>query len=237
MNVKVSLLLCLCFTFSVAVSDEELIVRIESLEKRCNEQDIEIRRQSNELATRKKIDEQHTLEILDLQQEIKNLRKSVVNTGQDVQSSLISKLNRQARFVLDGAETVAFHATLSGAVHSHYHINQTVVFDKVMLNMGNGYIATHGLFVSPIDGVYIFSVSIMGISTHDSTMVFIMKNGQEIASAIADGRGAPHDQGSTTIAVHLVTGDKVWVSVERHDDTALWGDSLDSFMGCLITAL
>lgn len=148
----------------------------------------------------------------------------------------IPGLKRNTRFLVDGSETVAFHATLAGG-HAirHLHINQTIIFDNVMLNLGGAYRSQHGLFVANTPGIYIFSVSIMALSGGiDSTMVFIMKNGQEVAAAIADGRGSPHDQGSTTVVLQLLVGDEVWVSVQRHDDTAIWTDSLDSFMGCLV---
>jgi hypothetical protein len=139
------------------------------------------------------------------------------------------------RFVADEEGNVAFHATLKGGTVDHLHINQTIIFDTVMLNIGGAYHSQQGLFVATVPGIYIFSVSIMGLyGGTDSTMVFILKNGKEVAAAIADGRRLNHDQGSTTIVAQLVPGDEVWVSVQRHDNTAIWGDSLDSFMGCLI---
>ena len=131
---------------------------------------------------------------------------------------------------------MAFHATITGGrILDHFHVNQTVIFDTVMLNIGGDYHPPHGLFIASTPGIYIFSVSIMAVyGAKDSTMVFILKNGKEIAAAIADGRNANHDQGSTTIVTHLVPGDEVWVSIQRHEDTAIWADGLDSFMGCLI---
>ncbi|XP_045197712.2 cerebellin-2-like [Mercenaria mercenaria] len=217
-----------------AVSVGELESRIDAVEKQCAAQNVQFKEENQKLrneleqlrATVMKQDAQ-------LQDEIKDLRQVAVEKIKHIGAGQ----KRGKRFVIDENETVAFHATLTGGrAIQHLHINQTIIFNNVMLNIGGAYHSQHGLFVANVKGIYIFSVSIMGLyGGTDSTMVFIMKNGKEVAAAIADGRGGTHDQGSTTVVLQLVPGDEVWVSVQRHDDTAIWTDSLDSFMGCLIT--
>lgn len=216
--------------------DKELVFRIEAVEKQCADQNLQLREENRKLKDQLEqvmttVDKQEH-RITQLQDEIKGLRTYSYENKQNVEK----EIKQKARFLTDESATVAFHATLAGGnAIRHLHINQTVIFDDVLLNLGGAYHAQHGLFVANVPGVYIFSVSIMALAGgSDSTMVFIMKNGKEIAAAIADGRGSPHDQGSTTVVLQLVSGDEVWVSVQRHDDTAIWTDSLDSFMGCLI---
>ena len=138
-------------------------------------------------------------------------------------------------------ETTAFHATVNTGLTSHHTIGETVVFENVLLNLGGGYDATTGVFTCPMDGVYIFSTSIMTISGSHTEQtrvhVDIMKNGAEIAAAYANGGSGEMEQGSVSAAVQLVRGDTVKVAYQRHTDVHVWGDRLTSFMGVLVTPL
>lgn len=99
------------------------------------------------------------------------------------------------------------------------------------LNFGDAYNNKTGIFVTPITGLYIFSLSVRGVGNH--THVDIMKNGEEVGAVYVQD----YDQGSVTIATHLYAGDTMHAGFQRHEDVPIWGDKLTSFMGCLITPL
>ncbi|XP_052802746.1 uncharacterized protein LOC128232960 isoform X2 [Mya arenaria] len=140
------------------------------------------------------------------------------------------------RFALDD-ETVAFHAILS-APTNNYHINQKILFDGEILNIGGGYNSQTGEFTATMSGVYLFSTSVMCLAGPGAEMhAIIMKNGGEIGAAYANGKGGFQEQGSVTVAMKLAVGDLVHVQVGRHDNTGVWGDRLTSFTGVLVTPL
>lgn len=128
-------------------------------------------------------------------------------------------------------ENACFHATLDSGRYDHNHISQILVFDQVKLNLGGAYNNKTGIFVTPIQGLYIFSLSVRALG--NATHIDIMKNGEEIGAAFAD----TVDQGSVTVAMQLDYGDTVHASIQRHEDVTIWGDKLTSFMGCLVMPL
>ena len=140
------------------------------------------------------------------------------------------------RFVLDTIETVAFEATISGGKHIHTNIDDKIVFETVSLNVGQGYKSGNGTFIAPIDGIYIFSTSVMmqGTSATDHEMhVIIEKNNAEIAGAYGNNQGV-YEHSSVTAAMSLKAGDNVAVTVERHSGITFYGDNLTSFTGFLL---
>lgn len=98
---------------------------------------------------------------------------------------------------------IAFHATLT------HHLTlgplQTVVFDHVITNNGNGYSSHSGLFTAPRDGTYYFTTSFL--SRSGSAHLQIMRN----AEAIGGAAGYPSNgsTGSMSATVNLKKGDAV----------------------------
>ena len=56
-------------------------------------------------------------------------------------------------------DAVAFYAGLSNS--KTYQYGQNIIFDNVTLNIGTHYIPSHGIFVAPTSGLYVFSVTLM----------------------------------------------------------------------------
>lgn len=153
---------------------------------------------------------------------------------EDMLKDHIGAQNISRRFVMDGYETVAFHATVGSGTKDHIAINQTLVFETVKLNIGGGYHASGGIFITPVAGIYIFSTSVTFNNNQDESHMIIEKNGVEIAGSYGNARAGPHEQGSITVVMELKVGDEVYVSNQRHNDVIVYGDNLSSFMGCMI---
>lgn len=111
-------------------------------------------------------------------------------------------------------------------------MGQILIFPKVKLNFGSAYNNQTGIFITPIPGIYIFSVSVTSGEQHTHIHVNIMVNGKEDAAAFAYGN--TWAQGSVTTVLHLNDGDEIHVAFEHHDNATVYGEKLTSFMGCLI---
>ncbi|OWF43124.1 hypothetical protein KP79_PYT01918 [Mizuhopecten yessoensis] len=67
---------------------------------------------------------------------------------------------------------VSFSAELGSHLHKIVR-GQPIVYDRVHLNYGNGYNSSNGIFVVPLDGVYVFYWNLMTDSTSalDTTLM------------------------------------------------------------------
>lgn len=77
----------------------------------------------------------------------------------------------------EGEFPVAFTATISDHYIEHAGDHQVIVFDNVVTNVGNAYNSHVGIFVAPVNGIYVFSVTLFSpasVSFHAN----IVKNGQ-----------------------------------------------------------
>jgi hypothetical protein len=105
--------------------------------------------------------------------------------------------------------------------------HQTLVFDHVITNAGNGYDRSTGVFTAPIAGYYAFFLVMMEPSgaTHHDLSVSIVKNGAIVDQAYV--HNDPSDlaeQGYTHSVIQLSAGDRVWARQETGDSVrgSLW---------------
>lgn len=109
-----------------------------------------------------------------------------------------------------------------------------------MLDLGDGYHSTTGIFNAPIQGIYLFSVS-LGTWCNDKANfnAVIVKNGNWIAAITGHGGENVHqlNQGSVTVAMQLDVGDQVWVKNAHTNDAAIAGWGFSTFTGILIKAM
>jgi hypothetical protein len=100
---------------------------------------------------------------------------------------------------------VGFTAILTHDATLHHQ--QTVVYDLVHTNYGDGYDKTSGIFSAPEKGLYVFSCTVMALGL-DHMHIDIVKNDQWITT-IYSSRFF-WDQTSQTVVIPLEGGDKVW---------------------------
>ena len=86
--------------------------------------------------------------------------------------------------------------------------DQVIKFDHIIENYGSAYNSLNGVFTSPVNGIYLFAVTVM-TGNQNYVHVTIVKNGSPIAYIF----GPPHDgmTGSQVVFVHLQAGDRVLV--------------------------
>ncbi|XP_062613044.1 complement C1q tumor necrosis factor-related protein 3-like [Saccostrea cucullata] len=123
---------------------------------------------------------------------------------------------------------IGFTATLS---HQHsLSARQTIVYDKVVTNYGNGYDKWTGHFKAPIDGLYVFSCAAMAHASHH-IHIEIVKNGKMVSRVFSSD--SPYDLGTQTVVLALRRGYQVWARQEQ-DGRHLQG-SYNQFSGYLIS--
>lgn len=138
-------------------------------------------------------------------------------------------------FSPENQQPVAFKAHLSQAISPA--ANQRIVFDDVQFNLGGAYHSHLGGFLAPVNGTYMFSVSVCSDGGH-YVVLNLMRNEDMIGRVLA-GDDSYADCSSETTVTMLHAGDEVFV---QHHGT--YGDLvqskesiLDSFTGSLLQAL
>jgi hypothetical protein len=103
-------------------------------------------------------------------------------------------------------DQVGFHAKdlQSGTVNP----GSPLIFNQVVYNSGNGYSASTGSFIVPVDGVYMFLATTMN---GDSVALFV--DHTEISLANSEYAGSGHSLSTSTVhgVLHLHTSQRVWV--------------------------
>nr|AVZ66202.1 C1q [Sinonovacula constricta] len=113
-------------------------------------------------------------------------------------------------------------------------INQNIQFEHVVNNVGNAYNSHAGIFVAPVTGIYVFSVTTLaypGIQAYYRVSV----NDSSDSKAWIFVRNSPSqgEQGATTVTLILMSGDIVSVkNLGQHG--AVHGGGFTSFSGFLL---
>nr|XP_034307451.1 heavy metal-binding protein HIP-like isoform X1 [Crassostrea gigas] len=127
-------------------------------------------------------------------------------------------------------DIIAFQSTLTKHLQN-LKAKETVVFDKVLLNEGNAYDKTSGVFTAPSDGIYSFTWTIL--TKHGKYFVSeIVQNGQKVAYNNSDGRGHDGWPMSTSHAnIKMKKGDEVWIRTKDTSGYYAHGDDWCCFSG------
>lgn len=104
---------------------------------------------------------------------------------------------------------VAFQVYLSGRQTTPSG-HQTIIFDTVQLNIGNGYHQTSGIFVAPESGIYVFawSMRLYGTSSHSAQLVVGNQEYDAVYLAVHDG---DNENVSGTAVAQVEKGEDVFV--------------------------
>uniref|UniRef100_A0A3P8X2X6 Solute carrier family 12 member 10, tandem duplicate 1 n=1 Tax=Cynoglossus semilaevis TaxID=244447 RepID=A0A3P8X2X6_CYNSE len=89
---------------------------------------------------------------------------------------------------------------------------QSVEYKRIFSNVGNAYDHNTGVFTAPTNGLYYFTFSTYGYSTHAAGAVLVKNAVRQIStydSPSTDGS----DSGSNAAVLQLSTGDKVHVEL------------------------
>ncbi|XP_060554322.1 complement C1q-like protein 3 [Ruditapes philippinarum] len=126
---------------------------------------------------------------------------------------------------------IAFNARLSSEVN--LGANVKVVFDTVLMNEGEGYDKTSGIFSVSQDGVYFFSAHLC--NQGDKVVHYkIVKDDEAIAVSTLHDLDNVYTCNSVSTVAMLKTGEQVWV--QTTDVSYIFASSYrwDTFLGILL---
>jgi len=116
--------------------------------------------------------------------------------------------------------------------------NGPYVFDTAVLNTGNAYDTTTGIFTAPVSGHYILILQLFSNQAGDMEhpIVDIKVNGDVLARLGFEETPNEEDSDSTTVVAHLTAGDQVFVQSDEGDEYHFWGKFHSFFSGMLVSA-
>ncbi|XP_061566438.1 complement C1q-like protein 4 [Cololabis saira] len=112
----------------------------------------------------------------------------------------------------------------------------TVVYRKVITNVGDAYNQSTGIFTAPVAGIYYFTFFYHAGGGHRVSLK-LMKNGCTVVTAY-DHQTAHDgaDNGANAVFLQLQQGDKVYISLGAN--TQVWGnDEITTFSGFLLSQI
>ena len=85
----------------------------------------------------------------------------------------------------------------------------TLIFNKAILNVGNGYNPSTGIFTSPVAGTYVFFVTAVEYNKQ-ALAVDIVQNSVSKVRTLAE-HTAGYQTGTNMVVLNLQKGESVWV--------------------------
>ena len=110
----------------------------------------------------------------------------------------------------------------------------TILFDRILINTGSGYSARHGEFTAPVSGLY--QVSYRGWCSREQHYYLGLKKNDDIISELPVGDKDFESASSQSLVVHLQQGDFLSVVVYGDATVTMMGEDRTTFMGYLLKA-
>ena len=111
----------------------------------------------------------------------------------------------------------------------------TLVFPKVITNVGHGYNPSDGVFTAPRAGVYVFFVNVQSYSNDDIYVDIVLNGATKVRTMAYHGSGEYHEAGPNLAVLSLQTGDRVWVKYYFGQGYYTYSDGpITTFSGFLI---
>ncbi|KAK3580243.1 hypothetical protein CHS0354_012770 [Potamilus streckersoni] len=130
-------------------------------------------------------------------------------------------------------EQVAFYSTVSVPDLTNLGDHHPIAFDHVITNIGGAYHPSTGLFIAPVDGVYVFNLGGMSRPRKRLHLEFV-KDGTEIQSIYPDAGSTDSFASDSLVAVlELNKGSEVWVRT-RGGSGEIHGYNFTFFTGWLL---
>ncbi|XP_044039182.1 complement C1q-like protein 2 [Siniperca chuatsi] len=137
-----------------------------------------------------------------------------------------------------GEKTQVIFSALAehGGAYGPFNTDKTVVYNRVITNLGCAYNNTTGIFSASVAGFYYFTFFYHAGGEHQSGLL-LFKNGDLIVRTTDHKTSADTaDNGGNAVFVQLQKGDEVYVSLKK--DSHVWAaERHTTFSGFLVTQL
>ena len=107
----------------------------------------------------------------------------------------------------DQKQKVAFTAGVSST--STTWNSGTLIFNSVILNVGDGYNPSTGVFTSPVAGTYVFYVSAVEYLSQYLQVDIVLNSVSKVT--LLGESAAAYQTGTNMVVLNLQKGDSVWV--------------------------
>ncbi|KAK3589828.1 hypothetical protein CHS0354_015839 [Potamilus streckersoni] len=178
-------------------------------------------------------------ELLTRNEELLKTQKELISTQWELQSRMkeievtTELLKEKERMRRSTMTSVGFTARLSNTITTNLNSHQTLIFDNVYLNIGNGYDRATGVFHAPVAGMYVILVTISSVGGSKGEDTEVVHNGVPVCRVTPphlNWGGSP-----CNAVVHLRVGDTVWVREFNHNSAdQIRGDYFTTFSMGLI---
>ena len=132
------------------------------------------------------------------------------------------------------SESSAVGFTASPMVERSYDADETVLFDDVLTNIGGAYDAASSVFTCPINGLYLFSMTLHA-DNDGYAQAGIEKEGQRLVNAFADKHADAATSSSNQALVQCLAGERVSVTTHSRTGQMLYAFSYSTFSGMLVS--
>ncbi|XP_061195609.1 complement C1q tumor necrosis factor-related protein 6-like [Saccostrea echinata] len=108
----------------------------------------------------------------------------------------------------------------------------TLVFDRIVYNIGGGYDSGTGVFTAPVNGHFVFFVNVQAYSSNAVYTHLVLNGSNKVTTMAENGSYMP---GPNLAVLGLQKGDRVWV--KYYAGTGYYSDSTapaTTFSGFLI---
>ncbi|XP_062608248.1 complement C1q-like protein 4 [Saccostrea cucullata] len=127
---------------------------------------------------------------------------------------------------------IAFHA-YSPSDFKNLALHQSLIFGRVILNQGNQYHHTTGIFTPHVSGVYVFYVQLVVSSDGDVHTELVVEGVRKGGHFVQSHTPGGYYNGGGMTIVHVNAGDSVWVRLGTQRGTNFFGWE-SSFSGFLL---
>ena len=112
--------------------------------------------------------------------------------------------------------------------------SQVIIFQTVLQNEGNAYDSTSGVFTSPVNGTFFFSVQLCANNRKWARFQLVVDNMKSILAISHYNRYASHTTTSNSVAQYLSEGQKVWVQASYNAGLSETPFCWNQFSGMLV---
>lgn len=130
-------------------------------------------------------------------------------------------------------DPIAFYSFILADTTTKLQLHQTLIYDTVKINLGQGYHHDDGIFIAPRSGIYGF-VWTLAVSSSGWVSTEIAINSQKYGRASADGDDGSHGYGTGFVVANVNAGDHVYIRMNIAGDPVLYGDGRTSFSGWML---
>ncbi|XP_052774623.1 uncharacterized protein LOC128213131 isoform X1 [Mya arenaria] len=222
------------FTIFQASKWNDVETRLEILEKQMKEV---LERE----AQTKRENEQQNNALHDMKTVVDELQatvKSQQSTIVKLQDTVSEQVDRIEELEIDISRRqppeikVAFSAVKS-ATQSGIDSNENILFEKVIINQGNGFNSQNGVFIAPQTGIYMIVTSLFKKIAPVFAQVEIIHDGNIVAVM----NGIQREQFSQTVIIAVNAGEEIYLRCSTFSSDCFFGDRSSTFSGFLLWQL